>query len=172
MAGGAGDPAPRAHGRQGGVEKDLAAHPLRRLGRRTHGHRRLQAHGLGVVNADREIERIVDVDRLAVGADAHGPGILADADRSAEAFDFTIIVVDDLRHIHVIGAGVDRVEPRAVGRQRRLPGVGDHVNAVVGVEPKGGPPLRAVGRDEVADGKLRKDRAAAIDDLDFRADMR
>ena len=97
MARRTGDPAPARHRRQRRAEQDLAAHPFRRLGRLAHLDLGQPSHGVRVVEADLEIERVVDVHRLAVRADAHGPRILADRDRTADALDFLVIVVDHLR---------------------------------------------------------------------------
>src|SRR5439155_17923647 len=91
-----------------------------------------------VVDAHVEVEGVVHVHRLAVGADPHRPRVLADADGEAGALDLLVIVVEHLGDVHVVGAGVDGVQPLAVGRQGRLPRVGDDVDAVVGVYRQGG----------------------------------
>src|ERR1700683_5100995 len=92
MAGRTRHPAPGAHRWLRGAEENLAAHPLRRLRRLAHLHLAKTFHRVRVVDADLEIECRVDVHRFAVRTDAHGPRILADRNRAADALDLLVIV--------------------------------------------------------------------------------
>src|SRR5439155_25767119 len=82
------------------------------------------------------------------------------------------------RDVHVVGAGIDRVKSTAVRRESGLPGVGHDVNAIVSIQGDGGASFKptdgspwAWGWNQIADRQMRKDRAAAVDHVNFGTNM-
>src|SRR5262245_25565267 len=93
MARRAGNPETARQRWQGGVEQNLSANPLPRLGRITNFHscqepqvvRRVKTHG--------EIEGVVNVDGLAVRTGADSPRVLANSHGRSDSLDLLVIVV-------------------------------------------------------------------------------
>ena len=172
MATAAGDPTGRAHRRQGTLEQFLATEPFLAANFVGHGDHAERFH-IGVVNADGAVERVVNVNLGPIGIEADGARVPADADGPADALRFAVVVVESLRHVHVVRAGVDRVELLAVRAQRRFPRVRDDVHVVVSIEGNRPSALLALRLlPQVADGQLRENRPAGVEIGDAAADVR
>ena len=89
---------------------------VRNPGHREGGDRGQSTQVFCLVKAHCKIEGVINVDCLAVRADPDGARVLANVHGAALAFNLLVIIVDDPGDIHIIGAGVDRIESFAVRR--------------------------------------------------------
>ena len=113
-----------------------------------------------------QLEAMGNEYRRVLLAHRDGARVLAGRDGKVDPLDLLVIIIHYPGHVHVIGAGVDSVDARAVARQGCFPGIGDHVAVVVGVESDRGSSLAAIGRDEVADRQVGKDGTAPLCHVD------